>query len=254
MLSIERFVGKVAVVTGASAGIGKAIVELLVKHGVIVAGLGRRINRLEDQAKQLAKEKGKFHAFKCDLTNQQEILTTFQQITTKLGPISVLINNAGISLSNSIIDGDISKWITVLDTNVLAAAIAIREAIASMKLHKTKGHIININSAMGHKVIDTPGQSMYPASKHAITALTETVRLEINREKLPIKITSLSPGYVKTEFIRVNFGEERAKLIEQMEMPGLDPEDVAEGVLYVLATPEHVNVNELTVRALGEKY
>ncbi|CAG9764895.1 unnamed protein product [Ceutorhynchus assimilis] len=249
-LSLKKFVGQVAVVTGASAGIGKAVAELLVKNGVIVAGLARRVDRLEDHSKQLINEKGKLHAFQCDLTNQQEILTTFKKITTNHGPISVLINNAGLSIETNIIGGDIEKWKPVLDTNILAVAICIREAVASMKQHNLKGHIINVNSMAGHSVYDFPNASVYPATKHAITALTETVRLEINREKLPIKITSLSPGYVATDFIERAFGkaiDERLK-----SRAGLESKDIAETVLYILSTPDHVNVKELTVCVQGE--
>ncbi|CAG9771318.1 unnamed protein product [Ceutorhynchus assimilis] len=253
-LSLKTFVGKVAIVTGTSAGIGKAIAETLVKHGVIVAGLARRVERVEEHSKQLGNESGKLHAFRCDITNQEEIISTVKEITEKLGPIDILVNNAGLARATNIIDGDVEKWKSVLDTNLLAVAIFIKEVIANMKLHKTKGHIININSILGHWVVDMPLINIYPASKHAITALTETVRLEINREKLPIKITSLSPGYVKTEIIA---SEEFAKeaIPQSVEIhKGLESQDIADAALYILSTPDHVNVNELTVVVQGRPY
>jgi len=181
------------------------------------------------------------------LNSQSQILETFKKIATHLGPVHILINSAGLLYSTSIIDGDIEKWKPVLDINVLALAICTREAIASMKANNIKGHIININSYLGHHVPDRAGMSLYPASKFALSALTETVRLEINREKLPIKITSLSPGYVKTEFVQVAFGEE-----VWPNRPGLVAEDVADAAFYVLSTPEHVNVKELTLTVQGQ--
>ncbi|CAG9771319.1 unnamed protein product [Ceutorhynchus assimilis] len=250
-LSLEKFIGKVAIVTGSSSGIGKAIAEALVKNGVKVAGLARRVERIEEHSKQLSDEKGKLHAFKCDVTDQEEIISTVKEITEKLGPIDILVNNAGLGRATNIIDGDIQKWRTILDTNVLAVAIFIKEVIANMKLHKTKGHIININSILGHRVIDLPVINVYPASKHAITALTETVRLEINREKLPIKITSLSPGYVKTEIIMSEEFANEANVEDPKTLPGLEAQDIADGALYILSTPDHVNVNELTVSVQG---
>lgn len=97
---------------------------------------------------------------------------------------------------SGIIGGDIEQWQALVDTNLMAAAICTREAVASMKANNTKGHIININSTAGHVVPDYPNVGFYPSSKFGLRALTETVHLEINREKLTIKITSVSPGYV----------------------------------------------------------
>ncbi|XP_066247068.1 farnesol dehydrogenase-like [Euwallacea similis] len=242
-LSLTRFTGKLAVVTGASYGIGEEIVRTLVKNGINVAGIARSVDKVQEIAKQLSNEKGKLHAFKGDLTKQEDILSVFNEIDKKLGPIHVLINNAAVFPTTDIIDGDIEKWKSVLDTNVLAVAICIREAVKSMKNSNVKGQIININSTFGHRIYDVKGFQLYGASKFALTALTETVRLEINREKLPIQITSLSPGLVKTEGIKQTFGEEVVALL---------PRDIAEAVLYVLSTPEHVNVKELTIVSKGE--
>ncbi|CAG9767328.1 unnamed protein product [Ceutorhynchus assimilis] len=250
-LTLERLSGKVAVVTGASAGIGKATVELLVKQGLIVAGIARRVTRIEEHAQKLNGEKGTLHPYQCDLTQQDQIISTFEKIASELGSIHVLINNAGMLFPSNIIDGDIEKWKPVLDTNVLAVAICIRQAVADMKKHNTKGHIINMNSFAGHQVIDHPLLSLYPASKHALTALTETVRLEINREKLPIKITSLSPGAVETEFVDAAFGPQPKADSNRKVMQS---EDIADAILYILATPDHVNVKELIVVPQGESF
>ncbi|XP_050306123.1 farnesol dehydrogenase-like [Anthonomus grandis grandis] len=250
-MCLEKFAGKVAVVTGASSGIGKAIVETLVKNGVIVAGVARRVERVQEHAKVLEKFSGKLLAFKADLTKPEEILNAFKKITEELGPIYILVNNAGLLQACNIFNGDIQRWKTTFDTNVLAVAIASREAIKNMKDHNIKGHIVNMNSVLGHQVLDLPEFNVYPASKFAVTALTETLRLEINREKLPIKITSVSPGYVKTEFAEVGFGKELEKKMF-LQRPGLNPEDVAGAVQYVLGTPDHVNVKELTIYLQGE--
>ncbi|ERL93235.1 hypothetical protein D910_10531 [Dendroctonus ponderosae] len=240
-ISLGRFVGKVAVVTGASAGIGEAIAKLLVRNGVMVAGVARRAESVREHAKKLLGERGVLHAYQCDLTKQDEILRTFKKITTELGPISILINNAGVLKVSGIIDGDIEKWKAVIDTNVMAVATGIREAVASMKAHNIKGHIININSTAGHTVLDFPNAGFYPASKFAVTALTESVRLEINREKLPIKITSLSPGYVETDIVKVAFTEvSGSNSWEKITVKGLHARDIADAALYVLSTPEHI--------------
>lgn len=254
-LSLNKYVGKVAVVTGASAGIGKAIVEELAKHGLVVVAIARRLELLEELANQLSAEKGKVHPFKCDLTNKEDILATFQKITTEVGPIHVLINNAGMVRATTIIDGDIEKWKSVMDTNLLAATICTREAISNMKLHNIKGHIININSVAGHMVPDIPWLNIYSATKYGLKALTETVRLEINREKLTIKITSISPGAVNTEFLDAAFGDKPSTPHTLTnDRPAITSEDVAAAATYVLSTPDHVNVKELTIYPQGVLY
>ncbi|CAG9768892.1 unnamed protein product [Ceutorhynchus assimilis] len=246
-LSLERFVGKVAVVTGASAGIGAAIVEDLVKNGVIVAGLARRVDRIVDQAEQLKDEPGKLYGFKCDLTVEEDIKSAFRKIIRKLGDIHVLVNNAGLMLSTDLINGDTEKWKTMLDTNVLALCIATREALQNMISKGTKGHIIHINSITGHQILDIPRLSVYGASKFAVTGLAETLCNDLNREKIPVKVTSISPGYVKTEFCSV--AEIPDEFLEQLT--ALHSNDISAAVIYALSTPPHVNVTEITVKPLG---
>ncbi|XP_030757330.1 farnesol dehydrogenase-like [Sitophilus oryzae] len=214
-----------------------------------VAGLARRLDRLEQIKQQLKNEKGKFYPFKCDISDEDQVIATFKKITDILGPIHVLINNAGVVPSTDLIDGDIKKWRQILDTNVLGLSIATREAIISMKANNIKGHIVQINSVAGHVPMDFAGLSLYPASKHAVTALTETLRKEVNRNGLPIKITSISPGYVKTEIISRFSSDEPTTYFETRG--GLEVEDVAGTIVYVLSTPEHVNIKELTMMVQG---
>ncbi|KAF7265523.1 hypothetical protein GWI33_021058 [Rhynchophorus ferrugineus] len=252
-MSLSRWNGKVAIVTGVSAGIGKAIAEAFVKQGIIVAGIARRCERVEKHAKLLRGEKGKLYPFKCDLLKESDILAAFQKIIETLGPIFILVNNAGVGLDTELIDGDTEKWRQGFDTNVMALNICTREAIRNMRANNTKGHIIHINSALGHMYVDSEGLSVYPATKFAVTALTECLRREINRSKLPIKLTSISPGYVKTEFFVYGYSPERASQFTDGR-PGLEPKDVADAVLYALSTPEHVNVHELIFMLHGQLY
>ncbi|KAH1027498.1 farnesol dehydrogenase-like [Dendroctonus ponderosae] len=251
-MSSTTLVGKIAIVTGASAGIGKAIAELLVKNGAIVAGIARRVEHVCQHAQELAGEKGSLHGYQCDLTKKDDILAAFKKINTELGPISILINNAGALKMSGIIEGDIEKWQAVVDTNLMAAAICIREAVASMKANSIKGHLININSMAGHIVPDYPKFGFYPSTKFGLRALTETVRLEINREKLPIKITNVSPGYVETDIVALAYGEfAKDETWSAITAKGLDVIDIANAVLYVVNTPERVNVTQLTVVRQG---
>ncbi|XP_018325330.1 farnesol dehydrogenase [Agrilus planipennis] len=250
---MERWVGKVAIVTGASSGLGAAIAEALVKQGLIVAGFARRKERVEELAKKLEGAKGKLHAVKVDITKENEIIDGFEWVKKNLGPVHVLINNAGVARTTSLIDGETQKWKDILDTNVLGLSIATREAVKDMRANNVDGHIIHINSIVGHRVINYPGVNAYPASKHAVTALAETLRHEFIHNKLKIKITSLSPGHVDTEFQKAA-GMKVDPNTSFSKIKGSNPEDIANGVLYVLGTPPHVQVQELTIAGIDEPY
>ncbi|XP_023310389.1 farnesol dehydrogenase isoform X2 [Anoplophora glabripennis] len=250
VLSMERWVGKVAVVTGASSGIGAAIAERLVKEGLQVAALARREDRLAELAKKLSGEKGKLSPIKTDVSNEEEILKAFKWIKENLGPIHILINNAGVGLPNTnAIDGDTELWKKVFGVNVFGLCIATKEAIRDMKANGVDGHIIHVNSILGHQVLNFPGAGIYPSTKYAVTALAEILRMELGREKLKIKITSLSPGLVDTEILEVSkFTENPVYKIIKEEKRILDAEDIAESVVYVLSTPPHVQVAALARR------
>ncbi|XP_060532425.1 farnesol dehydrogenase-like [Cylas formicarius] len=253
VLSMTRWSGKVAVVTGASAGCGSAIAEHLVKYGLRVAGLARRVERVEELAEKLKTQKGKLVAVKCDMTNEENILEAFKFIREELGTVHILINNAGLGLDSTLFDGETETWKTMLDTNVLGLCIATREVVREMIAENINGHIIHINSIVGHKVVNFPKSSVYTATKFAVTGLAEALRFEINELNLKMKITSVSPGAVATEFFSVKTGGAMPSNSELNFFPILKAEDVANAVIYALSTPPHVQVSEITIQAVGEK-
>lgn len=188
-LSMERWLGKVAVVTGASAGIGAAIAKRLAIEGLLVVGLARRSERIESLAKGLKNPKGKLRGLKVDVTKEEEILVAFKWIGENLGPVAVLVNNAGIIRDTNLIDGNTQYWRDVFETNVIAASVASREAIKMMREHNIDGHIIHVNSVAGHYVPDIKNFNMYPPSKHALTVITEMQRRELIEAGTKIKVT-----------------------------------------------------------------
>jgi len=259
VISMDRWKGKVAVVTGASSGIGAAIVEKLVEAGVTVAGLARRKENVEELAKKLQGKSGKLHAVATDITKEEDIIKAFKWVKDNLGPVHILVNNAGVGRQTNLIEGDTKHWKDVLDTNVMGLCIATREAVKDMRANKADGHIIHINSILGHTVINMPNMNVYPASKHAVTALTETLRQELNSVGSKIKITSISPGLVATDIFEASATASGKDLSSQQQeflkvSSILKSEDIADAAIYVLSTPPHVQVHELTIKPVNEMF
>ncbi|XP_023727640.1 farnesol dehydrogenase [Cryptotermes secundus] len=253
---MERWAGRVAVVTGSSAGIGMAIAEELVKKGLKVAGLARRIDRIQEASAKLQNMPGELHPVHCDVTKEQDILTAFSWIKEHLGGVDIMINNAGIVHQSFLIDGETSDWLQMLDVNVLGLSICTREAIRSMKEHGiTDGHVVHLNSIAGHGLPQSSRMlHMYAASKNAVTALTEGLRRELVKDSSRIRVTSISPGLVRTEIFEVGHMQNITSEELFSENAYLEPRDIVDAVIYVLGTPEHVQVHELTILPTGQKY
>ncbi|XP_062565654.1 farnesol dehydrogenase-like [Armigeres subalbatus] len=248
---MDQWRGKIAVVTGSSAGIGAAITVQLTNAGMIVVGLARRTERTELLKEQITGNLRKnLHAMKCDVSNENDIVATFKKIEKTFGGIDVLINNAGVVRDTRLIDPSNSQHIReTWETNVMGLVVCTREAYQSMKRRSEGGHVININSVVGHSLPYSvealiSSYNMYAPSKYAVTAITEVTRQELLNEKSNVKITSISPGAVKTEILELT----------DVKIPLLNAEDVAQAVVYVLSTPPHVQVHELTIKPVGERF
>ncbi|KAK4879386.1 hypothetical protein RN001_007532 [Aquatica leii] len=241
---MERWQNKVAVITGASSGIGAAICALLVECGLKVVGLARRKEKIEELAKSLGNKTGKLYAVKTDVTKESDILNAFEWITKNVGPVHILVNCAGVYKKSDLLDGKTETWKLQLDTNLMGLCIATREAAKIMRENNVDGHIIHINSINGHYVSPNFKSNLYGASKFGITFLTEALRLELNAIQSKIKITSISPGIVKTGIL----SESGVSDAIFSTIPYLEPHDIAETVRYILGTPPHVQVVGLARR------
>lgn len=151
--------------------------------------MARRKERIEEISARLKTKTGKLYALKTDMTKEQDIIEAFAWVTKNVGPVHILINNAGTCLNTNLIDGDTEKWKQVLDLNVMGLCIATREAVKNMRENEVAGHIVHMNSIAGHTALNLPNLNIYPASKFAVTALTETLRNELNSIGSKIKIT-----------------------------------------------------------------
>ncbi|KAM8835297.1 dehydrogenase/reductase SDR family member 11-like [Synchiropus picturatus] len=253
---MERWRGRVALVTGASVGIGAAVARALVQQGMKVVGCARNVDKIEKLAAecQSAGYKGMLIPYKCDLSNEEEILSMFSAIKTLQKGVDVCINNAGLAHAEPLLSGTTEGWRDMINVNVLALSICTREAYKSMRERNVDdGHIININSMCGHRVIPNSDAHFYCATKYAVTALTEGLRQELQEAKTHIRATCISPGIVETEFafrLHKNDPEKAAAVYENIKC--LKAEDVASAVTYVLSAPAHVQIGDVQMRPVEQ--
>ncbi|XP_073828251.1 farnesol dehydrogenase-like isoform X2 [Musca autumnalis] len=248
---MERWQNKVAVVTGASSGIGVAIAKDLVKAGLQVIGLARRKELIENIRNDLpAENRSHLTAMHCDVSNKENINEVFEEIIKEFGGIDILVNNAGCGSEGQLCTMDIDNIQKVLNTNVMGIVSCTQKAFKSMKERNCNGHIINVNSIAGHAVFpglphQLPSTNIYSPSKFAVRAINEIYRQEFREYGTKIKVSSISPGLVDTNLL---FDDVRKAAGECM----LKPEDVSNAVMYMLSTPPHVQIHEMIIKPLGE--
>jgi NADP-dependent 3-hydroxy acid dehydrogenase YdfG len=243
----------VALVTGASSGIGRAVALRLARAGHRVAVCARRADRLVALADELrAAGASEVVQRPVDLRREDEILALFAEIREQLGGVDVLINNAGLGYHATLLDGDTAAWRETLEVNVLALCICTREAVRDMRARDGRGHIVHVSSMAGHRV--PPASGVYAASKFAVRALTEALRRELWAAGTAIRVSAISPGFVETEFAARFHGSEEAAHATYHAFPVLQPAEIAEAVWYILSQPEHVQVHDLLVRPLRQEY
>jgi NADP-dependent 3-hydroxy acid dehydrogenase YdfG len=235
----------IAFITGATAGIGKASAEIFAKNGYDLVITGRRKERLQILAEELITAYNiNVHTLCFDVRKAEEVKTNIASLPAQFKNIDVLINNAGLSSGLSTLqEGNTQDWDVMIDTNVKGLLYTTRQIAELMITHK-KGHIINMGSIAGKEVY--PNGNVYCATKFAVDALTKAMRIEM----LPhnIKVSSVNPGMVETEFSIVRFhgDEDRAKKVYEGIQP-LVAEDIAETIYWIASRPPHVNINEVVI-------
>lgn len=238
--------GEVAVVTGASSGIGRSIAKHLADLGLTVITLARRLDRLEALCAQLNQDQQRAFAYQIDLRDPVEIEQCFPLILERHGPIRLLVNNAGLGHASPLTSGSTEDWRETLEVNVLAPSVCTREAVQQMRAHGDWGQIVHISSMSAHRV--PQGSGMYSASKFALRSLTEGLRKELRELGSDIRIGSISPGFVETEFAAHYHRSEEIAHELYRQYTVLSPDDVAQGLVYLLTQPAHVQVHDLLLR------
>jgi NADP-dependent 3-hydroxy acid dehydrogenase YdfG len=234
----------VAVVTGASSGIGAATARRLAAEGFEMVVGARRVERLEKLAADIEASGGKAEALALDVTDAESVAGFCDQVPG----CDVLVNNAGGALGlEPVADTDIEQWRAMYDSNVLGLVRMTQHLLP--KLTAADGHVVNIGSIAGFEAY--PGGAGYNAAKFAVRAVTQVLRMELLGQ--PVRITEIDPGMVETEFSLVRFGgdEDRAARVYEGLTP-LTADDVADCVAWAVTRPRHVNVDQIVVRTVDQ--
>lgn len=242
---MKTWFGKVALVTGASSGIGAAIAERLASEGMKVVAAARRLDRLESLAQSATGGPGEVLPYAVDLRDTDAIVAMFEAVRKRWGGVDVLVNNAGLGYDAPLISGDTDAWRETLEVNVLALCVCTREALQDMR-REGVGHVIHVSSMSAHRVPE--GSGIYSASKFAVRSLTESLRRELRAMESDIRVTELSPGFVETEFAQKYHGSETKARETYDRYPVLQAQDIAEAAFYVLSQPAHVEVHDILMR------
>ncbi|THF87399.1 SDR family NAD(P)-dependent oxidoreductase [Deinococcus sp. KSM4-11] len=241
--------GKVALVTGASSGIGEATARALDAEGAAVVLVARRRERLDALAEELRRDGGQASVIVADLSDPAQARAAVTQAVTTHGRLDILVNNAGLMLLGPVADADPTDWQRMMDLNVLALMHCTQAAVQAMTPQGT-GHIVNISSVSGRGA--GPTSAGYSATKWAVGGFSEGLRQEVRL--LGLRVTVIEPGVVATELTDhiTHTATKDAYEGRIKQMTPLEPEDIAAAVVYATTQPPRVNVNEILIRPLDQ--
>ncbi|MCW3012407.1 MAG: hypothetical protein JWO90_2811 [Solirubrobacterales bacterium] len=250
MSTTRSLEGTVALVTGASSGIGDATARELAAHGAAVALLARRADRLDALAEELRASGATALAIEADITDRAQAEAAVQRTVDELGRLDVVVNNAGVMLLGPIADAPVEEWQRMVELNVLGLLYVAKAALphlltAAAGEPRRAADLVNVSSVAGRQV--RLGSGVYNATKHAVGAFSESLRQEVTNRH--VRVSLVEPGAVDTELA----GHNRPEVLEGLEkrfadMERLEARDVADAVAYIVTRPRHVAINELLIR------
>lgn len=246
----EQLKGTVALVTGASSGIGEATAALLAAHGASVSIVARRRDRLEALASRIRSQGGTALVVEADIAREDQAREAVERTVSELGRLDTLINNAGVMLLGPIVGAPIEEWRRMMEINVMGLMYCSHAALPHLLKAAASGprrvaDLVNISSVAGRTV--RRGAGVYNATKHAVGAFSEALRQEVTREH--VRVSLVEPGAVETELASHN----RPEVLEQLrsrigEIERMQSEDIARAIVYLVSQPRHVAINEMLIR------
>jgi NADP-dependent 3-hydroxy acid dehydrogenase YdfG len=251
----ERLDGTVALVTGASSGIGAATAAALAAHGAAVALAARRGDRLDALAGSIREQGGTVLVLESDITDERQAAAAVERTVAELGRLDTLVNNAGVMLVGPASGAPLSEWQRMVDLNVLGLLYCAHAALPHLLRAAEDGprrvaDMVNVSSVAGR--VARSGRAVYNLTKHGVGAFSEALRQEVTRRH--VRVSLVEPGATVTELVTHN----RAEVIEAMrgqiaEMEMMQPEDIADAIAYIVTRPRHVAVNEVLIRPTDQE-
>jgi NADP-dependent 3-hydroxy acid dehydrogenase YdfG len=242
--------GTVALVTGASSGIGEATAALLAGHGATVAVAARRTDRLEVLTGKIRAAGGTAVALAADVADPQQALAAVARTVAEFGRLDTLVNNAGVMLLGPVVGAPLEEWQRMVDVNVLGLLHCSHAALphllrAAEDSPRRVADLVNISSVAGR--VARNGSGVYNATKHGVGAFSEALRQEVTRRH--VRVSLVEPGAVATELSSHNRPEIRERIATRFaDMERLAAEDIAHAIGYIVTRPRHVAINEMLVR------
>lgn len=239
---------KLALVTGATSGIGRATARILAQNNYKVILCGRREDRLIALEKEL-KEHTEIHTLCFDVRDKKAVFENINSLPTEFSEIDILVNNAGNAHGlDPIQNGNLDDWEAMIDINI-KGLLYVSKALIPQMIERKSGHIINIGSTAGKEVY--PNGNVYCATKHAVDALNKSMKMDLN--PYGIRVSAIHPGMVETEFSEVRFKGDKDKAANVYKgLKPLEPEDIADIIHFVVSRPYHVNISDLVVMASAQ--
>lgn len=229
---------KSIIITGASSGIGRALALGLDPEQYLITLVGRNEERLNAIADELTTN---HHVHICDVRDAEAVAQMVADTTERFGGVDVLVNNAGLGFFDPLDQGELEQWHTMVDVNIKGVLNCLHAALPSLK--RLGGHIVNIGSVASHQVF--PNSGVYCATKHALLAISESIKIELMDQ---VRVTTISPGPVNTDFINKTTNEELQETMREYFATALRPEDVAREIIHAIETPVSVALNEIIIR------
>jgi NADP-dependent 3-hydroxy acid dehydrogenase YdfG len=249
-METSNIAGKVVVITGASSGIGESTAKLLARHGAKVVLGARRKDRLDAAVKEISAAGGKAISFAVDVTKRSEVEALIRGAVESLGRVDVIVNDAGIMPIAPIDALKVEEWDRQIDVNIKGLLYGVAASLPQMQKQKS-GHIINMASVFGIKVF-APGATVYCATKAAVRALTEGLRIELHSRN--IRCTMISPGAVTTELPESSSNEATRKNLREFYKMAIPANSIASAIAYAIEQPAEVEIDEIVIRPTAQDF
>ncbi len=252
----DRLDGTVALVTGASSGIGEATARCLASHGAAVALVARRKDRLDTLAAAIREQGGTALVLETDVTDEQQAADVVERTVAGLGRLDTLVNSAGVMLLGPIVNAPVAEWRRMVQLNVLGLMYTAHAALPHLCRAAETGprrvaDMVNISSVAGR--LARSGSGVYDATKHGVGAFSDSLRQEVTRRH--VRVSLVEPGAVETELASHNRPEIQQNISQRFaSVERMQPVDIADAIAYVVTRPRHVAVNEMLVRPTEQEY